>query len=295
MNNLTAHLSLFGSNLIWACAYPLYGFVLNRYIDPLPLYTVTIIVAALVSLISLAEPRERVSTKDALALIVAGLLIALLRKAMLMFGLSFTSPVDGAIIATVAPIVVLVISAILGLDTISGRKILGVLLGFAGAVGVILTGGQRGAGDNAMVGNILILLCAFISAIYVVWFKGLLQRLRPTTVLRWMFCAAAVVAVPFGFDSVMHIETSDWGLHVWLAVAYLVLLPTYLPNLLLTSALKRVSPTLTSIYYYLQPTVAVAISVAIGLDKLHPLLIVFAALIFVGVGIVASANAKVSR
>ncbi len=290
MNNLTAHLSLFASNLIWACAYPLYGFVLVRYIDPLPLYTLTIVLSALISLLALAKGVERVERRDMAGLLVAGLLVALLRKAMLMFGLSMTSPVDGSIIATIAPIVVLVMSTLMGLDKISGRKILGVLLGFGGAIGVILSGGDRGGGDNALMGNILILLCAFISAIYVVWFKELLQRYRPTTVLLWMFCASAIVTLPIGFDSVMKVDTHDWTLNVWLAVAYLTLMTTYLPNLLLTTALKKISPTVTSIYYYLQPTIAVTISICIGLDKLHPLTLLFAGLIFAGVGVVISAS-----
>ncbi len=292
MKNLSAHISLLASNLIWACAYPLYGFVMTKYIDPLPLYTLTITVTALLSLTSLVGSSERVSFRDGVALIGAGLLIALLRKAMLLYGLSMTSPIDGSIIATIAPIVVLVISSIVGLERFTRGKALGVACGFAGALGVILSSGRSGADGGALVGNILILLCAFISAIYVVWFKSLLQRYRPTTVLMWTFCVAAFVTIPIGFDSVMRIDTHDWTLSVWLAVAYLVVMPTYPPNLLLTTALRKVSPTVVSIYNYIQPTVAVTISVVSGIDKLHPLTILFAALIFLGVGIVINSTRR---
>ncbi len=289
MKNITAHISLLVCNLIWGCAYPLYKSVLGVDIDPLPLFTLTITFTALLSLVTIPMSgwqAHRVEGSDVGAVIGAGLLIALLRKGMLMFGLSMTSPIDGSIISTMSPVVVLVVAALVGLERFSVRKVLGVLCGFGGAVGVILTGSSGSGSENGVVGNLMILMCAFISATYIVWFKSLLQRYEPMVVLRWMFCVAAVVTIPFGIHSVLKVDTSTWDLRVWGAVAYLVMVPTYLPNLLLTSALKRVSPTVTSIYIYVQPAVAVSISVWWGLAPLRLSTVIFAMLIFTGVGIV---------
>lgn len=288
MNNITAHLELLVCNLIWACAYPLYNFVLKSHIDPLPLLTATMIFSALLSLTSLitrGEEEHRVEARDILPIVAGALLIALLRKGMLMFGLSLTTSVDAPIISTTTPVVVLVISVLLGLEHFSRRKSLGVLLGLGGAIGVILTGGSA-SGEAKMLGNLLILGCALISAIYMLWFKGLLRRYSPLTITRWMFCVAAVAVIPFGIEPLLHVDVSGWSPKVWLAVGYLVVMPTYLPNLLLTSALRRVPPTVTSIYTYVQPVVAVTISVVVGLDRLHPLTALFAVMIFAGVWIV---------
>ncbi len=229
-----------------------------------------------------------------MSMVGAALLIAILRKFMLLYGLSLTSPIDGSIIGTVAPVVVLVISVLVGSELFSPRKLAGVLLGFGGAVGVILSGGGSGA-QSQLLGNVMILLCAFIAAIYMVWFKDLLSRYRPTTVLRWMFCIAALIFTPIGAKSLLEVDTTGWTLNVWLAVAYLVAMPTYIPNLLLTSGLSRVSPTVTSIYTYLQPVGAVALSVAFGLDKLRLETVLFALLIFVGVGLVIGAPKSDAR
>ena len=62
--------------------------------------------------------------------------------------------------------------------------------------------------------------------------------------------------------------------------------PTYVPNLMLNYALKTVQPTVSSIYTYLQPVLAIAISVGMGLGKLHADTVIFALVIFVGVGLV---------
>ncbi len=297
MKNFTAHLSLFTANLIWACGYPLYKFVLPTYIKPLPLFTATVIFTALLSIGSLlfqdsSKPRERLERGDIWAIVGAALLIAVIRKEMLIFGLSMTSPIDGSIIATISPIVVLVISVVVGLERFSMQRIIGIVLGFWGAIGVILTGSRGSNADTGMLGNLLILICAFISAIYVVWFKSLLRRYSPMFILRWMFCVAAVVSIPIGIKPLLEVDTSGWDHRVWLAVIYLVTMPTYIPNLLLTSGLKRVPPTVASIYTYVQPTFAVLISVAFGLDKLQLATVLFAALIFSGVGIVIASQRR---
>ncbi len=289
MQNFTAHIQLLFCNLIWACAYPLYNFVMPKHITPVPLFTATVIITALFSLSSLmwrTPETPRVERKDILSIVGAALLIALLRKGMLITGLSMTSPIDGSIISTISPVVVLVISVVVGLESFSFRKALGILLGLGGALGVILSGNGSLHATSGMVGNILMLLCAFISAIYLVWFKSLLQKYDPLTLLRWMFCITALVFAPFGLHSLLEVDTSKFTPHVWLAIAYLVTMPTYIPNLLLTSALKRVSPTVSSTYIYLQPTVAVLISILSGLDTLRTITVLFAALIFTGVGIV---------
>lgn len=105
-----------------------------------------------------------------------------------------------------------------------------------------------------------------------------------------MFCITAIVVLPFGIDDLSHLDTSNWSTHVWLAIAYLLIVPTYLPNLLLTTGLQHVPPTVTSIYTYVQPVVAVTISVLVGLDKLHLWTMLFAILIFTGVGVVISST-----
>ncbi len=289
MKNYSAHLSLLACNLIWACSYPLYNFVMPMHIKPLPLFTATIIFTALLSLTSLmSSNRDHVEKSDMMMIVGAALLIAFFRKGLLLFGLSLTSSIDGSIIASLAPVAVLVISVVVGVERFSGRKALGILLGLGGAIGVVLAGRNNAHHQSGMVGNIMILTCAFISAVYMVWFKTLLKKYEPMTLLRWMFCAAAIVTTPIGIESLMKVDISNYDLHIWLAIAYLVVMPTYIPNLLLTNALRSVSPTVSSIYYYIQPTVAVAISVWMGLDTLHLTTIIFALLIFSGVGIVIS-------
>ena len=58
-----------------------------------------------------------------------------------------------------------------------------------------------------------------------------------------------------------------------------------------TYGLKFVSPTVVSTYVYLQPVVAVIVSIALGQDTLNTIKIVSAILVFTGVYLV-SINAR---
>ena len=293
MKNVGPHLALIVCNVIWAMDYPLYTLVLGKYVGPLPMVTAALIVTALISLVPLLWERpERVEPRDKRLFLGAALLVGVVRKLMMMYGLARTSPIDGSIIATVSPLLVLIISVALGLDRFSKRKIAGLLLGMGGAVAVVLTGAAARHERSGMVGNILIFASACTSACYMVWFKRLVTRYHITTVMRWIYCIAAVVILPFGADSLLHTDfTILHGRILW-ATLFVIFVPTYLPNLMLNYALSKIPPTVTSIYGYLQPVLAIVLSVAMGLDKLRWDTVFFAAVIFVGVWFVITSYKK---
>ncbi len=282
------HLALLCTNLIWAIAYPLYHLVLGRYIQPISILTATLIVSALFSFIPLLwQPRERVKHEDIIALFGAAILIAVIRKGLLIFALSKTSPIDGSIISTFTPIVILIISIIIGIERFSISKVVGLLLGLGGAIGVILTSGSGASHPSQeLLGNVMVLGCAIISAIYMVWFKSLLKRYSPTTILRWMFCISAIIVTPFGIKPLISSDFSAMPPHIIAATLYLIIMPTYVPNLLQNYALKYVQPTVSGTFAYLQPIVAGGVSMALGIDTPEWETILFTLLIFLGVGVV---------
>ena len=287
MNRLKPHLALLTCNVVWALDYPFYNIVLPYYVHPMAMISASLIATALLSLIPLLwERAERVERADIRRLIGAALLIGVLRKVFIMYGLSMTSPIDGSIIDTIVPLLVLLLSVLLGMDRFTKLKIAGLVLGMAGAVAVVLAGASSSHQHSHLWGNVMILLCACVTSLYMVWFKRLIAKYRITTVLRWLYCVAAVVALPFGLKEIVHTDYAAIAKHALFPTLFVLTVPTYLPNLMLNYALKSVPATVSSIYTYLQPVLAIAISVGMGLDKLHADTVIFALVIFVGVGLV---------
>ena len=316
-----SHLALLLCNIIWACDYPFYNLVLSKYVAPIALVTASLCAAALFSLVPLLWSKARpIARKDIKTMIGAALLIGVIRKVLLMYGLSRTSPIDGSIIDTITPLLVLLISVVLGIDKftrlkIAGLvlgmagavgvvllvllisvvlgidkftrlKIAGLVLGMAGAVGVVLLGASGGHTHSGLVGNLMIAGCALATSCYMVWFKKLIARYDVVTMLRWVYCLAALMVLPFGARELVHTDFAAMDTDILLATLFVVFVPTYVPNLLLNYSLKYVQPTVSSIYTYLQPVLAVVLSVAMGLDRLHLDTALCALVIFFGVGLV---------
>ena len=287
MNRLKPHLALLVCNVLWAMDYPFYNIVLPHYVHPMAMVSASLVATALFSLVPLLwQKAEKVERADIRKLIGAALLIGVLRKVFIMYGLSMTSPIDGSIIDTIVPLLVLLLSVLLGMDRFTKLKIAGLVLGMAGAVAVVLAGASSSHQHSHLWGNVMILLCACVTSLYMVWFKRLIAKYRITTVLRWLYCAAAVMALPFGIGPIVHADFAAIARHALFPTLFVLTVPTYVPNLMLNYALKTVQPTVSSIYTYLQPVLAIAISVGMGLDKLHADTVIFALVIFVGVGLV---------
>lgn len=287
MNNWKSHLALLVCNVVWAMDFPFYNIVLPRYVHPMAMISASLIVTALFSLVPLLwRKAERVERADIRKLVGAALLIGVLRKLFLMYGLSKTSPIDGSIIDTIVPLLVLLLSVLLGMDRFTRLKLAGLVLGMAGAVAVVLTGGSSSHAHSQLVGNVLVFLTACTTSFYMVWFKRLISRYSIFTVLRWLYCVAAVMALPLGIGPILHTDFRAIAEHALLPTLFVLTVPTYLPNLMLNYALKSVPATVSSIYTYLQPVLAILLSVWMGLDKLHLDTVLFALVIFLGVGMV---------
>ena len=284
---LSAHIALLFCNVVWACDYPFYNLVLGKYVSPMAMVSASLMVAAAWSLVPLIwEKPERVEPHDRLKIIGAALLIGVARKLCMMFGLAQTSPIDGSIISTTTPLLVLLLSVFVGLERFTKVKVLGLFLGMAGAVAVILSSNQGAHEKSGLVGNILIFTSACVSAAYMVWFKKLVAKYRITTLLRWIYCTSAIVMLPIGAHDILATEISTMSAKILFATLFVLVIPTYIPNLLLNYSLKVVAPTVSSIYSYIQPIVAIALAVVMGLDRLHLDTMLFALVIFGGVGLV---------
>lgn len=291
-----AHLALMLCNIVWACDYPFYNLILGKYISPLAMVSASLVVAALWSLTPLLwEKPERVEPSDRIKIFGAAMLIGITRKLCMMFGLSHTSPIDGSIISTTTPLIVLIISVAVGFEHLTKSKILGLLLGMAGAMAIIITSSSNLHEQSSMIGNLLILSSACISAAYMVWFKKLVTKYRITTLLRWIYCLSAIIMLPIGAHDIVTTNFSTMDTKIVLAALFVLIVPTYIPNLLLNYSLRFVMPTISSIYSYLQPVVAISLAVAMGLDRLHLDMILFALMIFVGVWLVIRGDKVVRR
>ncbi len=287
MNNIKPHLALLSCNAIWAINYPFYHIVMSKGISAAAMLELSLLAAAIFSFVPLLWSRaERVERSDIKYLVAAAILSGLLRKGLVIFGLSLTSPIDASIIGSLLPVMALIISVVMGIDRFTWMRVVGVILGMGGALAVILSGGSASGSGAALSGNLLMLIYTVAAGFYMVWLQPIFKKYKPVTLLRWVYSLSALFFLPFGYPALASDPFSSLSPHILFLLVFVVCVPTFLPNLLLNYSLSRVKPTISSIYSYTQPVLAITISVWLGIDKLHWSTLLFGLVIVMGVALV---------
>ena len=291
---LAAHISLFLACVFWGLMAPVGKDAMAHGISGTALVTLRVAgAAALFWAASLFTARERVPGRDLVRLLFAGLLGLVFNQCCYIIGLSMTSPVNASIVTTSAPIFAMVLSALILKEPVTGKKATGVLMGFSGALILILTSARA---DSPKAGNLsgdlLCLFAQFSVALYLALFRPLVQRYSVFTVNKWMFTFATLLVAPFTAADTAAQLRAGIPAGAWLEAAYVVVVGTFLCYILMMTGQRTLRPTVVSIYNYLQPVTSVVVSVAMGLGVFGPAHALAVALVFGGVWLVTKSKSR---
>jgi drug/metabolite transporter (DMT)-like permease len=290
-NQLRVHAALFFVAVIYAANYSLSKDVMPRYMGPFGIVTLRVLGAVLFfSVIKyfIAPQDKIIGRADNLRSVLCGICGIGVNQLLFFSGLNLTSPISASLLQTIAPIVVVIASAVLLSEKITLPRILGIAVGAAGAASLILSrNAQAAIYPHATLGNIYILLNASVFGLYLVLVQPLMRKYHAFTVLARVFLVGAIIAVPFGWREALHADYAHFPLYIWLEIGYMIVFLTILAYLLNNWALKYASPALLGVYIYLQPVLAVLIAVSLGKDHLTWGKAGQAVLIFLGVWLVS--------
>lgn len=292
-NRIFAHLSLLGAAVIWGLMAPIGKAAMQSGFSAISLASLRMIGAAVCFWIaSLFVRKEEVRRRDYLMMFFAALLGIVLNQGFYTFGLSLTSPVDASIIVTVMPIITMVLAAVFLKEPVTLLKALGVLLGFSGAVLLILSN-SGGLNSNGNVwGNLLCLTASLSFACYLTIFRDLISRYTVFTLMRWMFTYSAICFIPFALSDLNTDFNAGYSPVVWAEVAYVVFFGTFVAYIFMLFGQQNLRPTVVSMYNYVQPIVSTSVSVVMGLAVFGYSKAVATLLIFAGVYAVTQSKAR---
>lgn len=293
---LLAHLSLAGAAICWGLMSPLGKDAMQHGIDGITLVSLRVLGGAILFwLTSLFTPRETISRKHIALLCLAAVFGLVGNQCCFTIGLSLTSPVNAGIVTTTMPISALLLSALILKEPITLRKALGVALGCCGAVLLVMTSVRTAAGATGMGdlrGDLLCFAAQISYTIYLTVFGWLAKRYSIFTVNKWMFLSATCIIWPF---TAQHVWQTPWSAlsTVTLAeIAYVVVGGTFLAYILMIRGQQVLRPTVVSMYNYVQPIVAVIVSIVLGLAVFTLTHALAVALIFSGVALVTLSKSR---
>ncbi len=283
-----AHLSVLTVNLIYAANFSIAKQVMPEYIKPFGFIVLRVLPATvLFFLASLLIPQERIHQKDKWRLVACALFGITINQLLFFKGLSLTSPINGALIMTTNPVLVLMMAALILREKISWNKIVGIALGISGALLLIVLGSRFAIKGGNTEGDTYIFLNSLSFAIFIIMVKPLMLRYHVVTVMKWVFLFGSLMVIPFGYHDVTLIKWSQLTSHLWLCIFFVVIVVTFIAYLMNVMALRELSPSVVSTYIYFQPVFATLIATLIGQATPGILHLVSAVMIFSGVYLVS--------
>ena len=271
-SKIQAHGAILLANTIFGLGVPVTKLLLEDWVSPMTYMATRSLGAAVIFwLIAAFMKPEKVERRDLMVIMLGGLMGFVVSQTLTAESLNYTSPVYFSLIATLTPVAVMLMAALFIGERITGLKFLGVLLGIAGAVLMVVMGQTSGSGSNDLLGITLAILSVLTWAIYMIITRKVAQKYSPVTQMKYVFLISAIVTVPLAWPELSEQRLYSAATFGWdgaVEMAFIVLMATVLGYFLIPYAMKYLSATTVSIYTNLQPMVASFVAIAIGQDRL---------------------------
>ena len=244
-------------------------------------------------IISMFMPKEKVDSKDYIKIFAASLLGFFTCQLTFLMGIPHITPMDCSILSAISPIYTMVIAAIVLKEPITLQKAGGVAISFAGIIYLIVSKvSSGGAAETTPFGILMLILNTLSFSLYLGIFKPLIGRYSVVTFMKWIFLFAFIVSFPFSSKEIISLDWSSIPTIQLAELTFLIICATFITYFLIPIGQKNIRPTLVSMYSYVQPIIAIAISIAIGMETLTWQKILAAIMVFSGVIIVSYSKSR---
>jgi len=267
--------------LIWALNFTVTRYVLEHGFHPLAYSSVRYgIAATMFAAFTYGYERSfRVRRRDIALLVAAAVVGILLNQLSYVYAIKFTNASTTALILGSTPIFAALIAYAIGLERMSSRFWVATFVSFGG-VGLVAIGSGQVRGD--IKGDLLGVATAATWAAYSVAIAPLMRRYSPYRISAIVLVIGWIAVAATGSHQ---LATQSFHLRweVWALLAFAVLGPLVLTNILWFKALDRVGPSHATLFANAQPFVAVIFAVLLLGESLSWLQI--AGGVAIGVGI----------
>ncbi len=259
------------ANIIFGLGVPVTKLLLDEWVTPMGYMFSRCLGATLVFwFIALFMPKEHVEKKDLAIIMAGGLLGFVISQTLTAWALVYTTPVYFSLVATLTPAATMIMAALILKEGINRIKTIGVLIGIAGAILMVLMGWSNGTGTNDVLGIGLTFLSMLTWAVYLIITRKVSQKYTAVTQMKWVFLVSTVAVLPFVWNELdaQRLYSAQWAWDGVAEMIFIVLFATVLGYFAIPYAMKYLQATTVSVYTNLQPVIASLVAFAIGQDAL---------------------------
>jgi drug/metabolite transporter (DMT)-like permease len=269
---------------LWTFNY-IVGKMSLRQIDPVTLAVFRFELAALVMLAIYflrGGPRVVPRRADLGRIAFLGIFGVVLNQGGFTIGLNFTSSDHSAVIAAVAPVMVLLFASILRLEDLTLWKTLGMAISFCG---VLVLETEHGCPSNSpfLKGDLITLVSTVGYALYAVFGKKMARAYDAVSMNTYMVVTAAVILLPLAIRQGIVIDWRAIGWLGWSGVVYMAVCSSVAAYTIFYWALRYMEASRVAVVSYFQPVAVILFSVPILGERPTRHLLAGTALVLLGV------------
>jgi drug/metabolite transporter (DMT)-like permease len=206
--------------------------------------------------------------------------------------ISYTTAARASLALSTLPLQTMIVGALLGIEPLSRRKILGVLIAMSGVFAALASGLSK-APVGAWRGELLMTAAVLCMAFYNVWSRPFMGRSSPLGYLTVGMGAGAAVLVLFGTLTGRLAVVSTFNTAEWIAGVYLGVAGGALAFILWVLALARTTPTRVANTMTVNPIAARSlVATQLVAEPITPNLIVGLVAVFAGIWIATTTRVQ---
>lgn len=206
-------------------------------------------------------------------------------------GLAYTTVSKTALLVNVNVVFIAILMVLVYQERVTSYKVAGITVGLGGVVVLATKLNPETLAGGQFLGDVLVFLSGLAWSFYVVGTKKMVDRGGDYIALTTGILAATAIlaSVPL---LAFRVATPSEGT-AWAGIAYLGLVPTFLPMLLYVYSMRTISPTISALLILLEVIVAGVIAFAMFRDPLDAFTLAGGAFILLGAYVVARGEKEI--
>ena len=261
----------------------------GHLISPIAIFTLRSLGAGLLFwILSLFFPNEKVEKRDYLKIFAAAFLGYFVTQLTFLMAIPDVTPMHCSIISSMSPIYTMFIAAYVLKEPLSAQKIGGVVLSLCGVLYLILNSvtSTSAVVQTTPIGVLLMIANSLCFSLYLGIFKPTIAKYSVVTFMKWIFLFSTLLSLPIAGSEIISIDYGALPQSFIFELSFLIIFATFITYLLIPIGQQRIRPTLVSMYSYVQPIIAIVISICVGMDTLSWQKVLAAVMVFGGVVLV---------
>lgn len=258
-NAQKAIIALIIANTIWGAAAPIFKWSLMST----PPFTLALLRFSLAALIVLPFVRNKLTVRpqDFLTLFILSICGVTINISFFFLGLEYTKSINAPVIASSAPLFIILFGVLFLKDKLKKKTIIGGLLGLLGVLTIIVIPSIETGLDTSALGNVFLVLAMLGTVTHAVLLKKIIKRYNPLTIVFWSFIIGSLGFLPMFFDEIQRVGFLPVvNAQVIGGILFGAVLSSALAYTLQTYALKKMPVEDVGLFTYMDPIIAVLIA-----------------------------------